>query len=131
MANRQFNQYFQTLEKRPVELYAKITFASGVATISNAKGITSITRAASDGKYNIVLNDKYQALLGANVAFKDASAVPVSPVWYFTALNAAAGTATIDFIALGYSSVITYTSTAPADTTTVYLTLTLSNSTAK
>ncbi len=66
MANRQFQQFRYSMEKAVVDLYMKVAIgAAGAPTISRAKGVTSITRNSS-GKYTIVLQDNYYALLHVN-----------------------------------------------------------------
>ena len=129
MANRAFNQFQHSLEKGVVHLYAEVTFATGVSTITSGrgKGITSITQ-SSGGKYDIVLDDKYIRLLSCDAIFKDTSAVPVSMSRYLVAEAVSSGTLSIIF---GTTSTTGSTSTAPADTSTLYLHLALSNSSAK
>lgn len=72
MANRMFNQFQGSLEKGVVQLYAEVAFdASGVGTITRAKGIASISNqhGGVTGAYRLILQDSYVRMLGftANV----------------------------------------------------------------
>lgn len=127
MANRNFNQFRYSLEKNVVDLWAKVTFSSGAATVARGKGIASITKNGT-GTYDVVLQDKYVALLGFDASFKDATgagaAVPLSRFAYISAEDVTAGTMTVVF------TVLANTVTDPADATVAYLHFTLSNSSA-
>ena len=64
MANRYFDQFRYSLEKKVVDLFAHVSIgAAGVATIVRAKGIESVVRGATAGKYKITLEDRYNYLL--------------------------------------------------------------------
>lgn len=126
MANRWFNQFFHTLEKFPVALYAKVSFGtSGAPTLSvvNSKGIASISRSAA-GTYLVTLQDKYVKLLCANGVF-DASAaaagVPDAPEISISNNGVTSGTLTIKTLAGGVD-------TDPAENEVLYLKIELSNS---
>lgn len=83
MANRYFNQFRLSLEKKLVDLYARVTFgSSGAPTldVANSKGIKSISRTGA-GAYTIVLQDSYARLMGVNKINVSASA-PASPSMY-------------------------------------------------
>lgn len=95
MANREFNQFGQTMEKCVVKLFAHVTFgATGAPTLdrSNSKGIVSVTR-NSTGKYTFVFGtkvgmlDTYNKLL--NITHLNdtigTSAAPTAPLIYLTA----------------------------------------------
>ncbi len=127
MADRNYTEFRYSLEKKVVDLYARVTFSGGTATVARGKGIKSITKNGT-GTYDIVLSDKYKALLGFDAAFKDATsagtAVPLSRFAYISAEDVTAGTMTIKF------TVLANTVTDPANATTVYLHFALSNSSA-
>lgn len=127
MADRNYAEFRYSLEKKVVDLYAKVTFSGGAATVARGKGIKSITKNGT-GTYDIVLSDKYKALLGFDVMFKDASSaasnVPLSRFAYISAEDVTAGTMTIKF------TVLANTVTDPANSTTAYLHFALSNSSA-
>ena len=124
MAARAFTESWNSLHKKPVSLFAKVTFATGAATVAVGRGITSITKNGT-GTYDIVLADKYYSFVGADVVFKDASAVPLTCFNYFSALAPQSGTATIVFANASKSA------TDPADTSTLYLRMDFDDSTAK
>ena len=121
MADRNFQQFQYSLEKKVVNLFATVTFSSGAATLVRGKGITSITSAGS-GVYNVVLQDKYKTMLGCEVSFKDASAVP-GPA-FMSAYDAAAGTLSVKFTNSSLSAA------NPADSTTAFIHIILGNSSA-
>lgn len=78
--NRLYNQFRLALEKKIVDLYARVTIgAAGAPTLvaSASKGIQSITR-NSAGLYTIVLQDKYVGLLHFSVAVQLAAGAPSS-----------------------------------------------------
>ena len=80
MANRLFYQFRLSLEKSIVDLFGKVTFgATGAPTLvaASSKGILSITR-NSAGRYTIVLQDTYYALLMANFIILNSTA-PAAP----------------------------------------------------
>jgi hypothetical protein len=93
-----FSQFRYSLEKAPVDLFAKVTFSSGAATVARGKGFTSITKNGT-GLYDIVLKDKYFLLLAMSATCLNGSATPLAStaggIWYVKAVNAAAGTLTI------------------------------------
>lgn len=121
MADRNFQQFQYSLEKKVVNLFATVTFSSGAATLVRGKGIASITSAGS-GVYNVVLQDKYKTMLGCEVSFKDASAVP-GPA-FMSAYDAAAGTLSVKFTNSSLSAA------NPADSTTAFIHIILGNSSA-
>lgn len=82
MANRRMFQFRLSLQRDIVDLSLKAAIgATGAPTISttDAKGITSITR-NSAGKYTILLQDNYAALMSAQVTVLNAtaSAAPIT-----------------------------------------------------
>lgn len=82
MANRRMFQFRYSLQRDIVDLSLKAAIgASGAPTISttDAKGIVSITR-NSAGRYTILLQDNYAALMAANISVLNATvaAAPVS-----------------------------------------------------
>jgi hypothetical protein len=122
-----FSQFRYSLEKAPVDLFAKVTFSSGAATVARGKGFTSITKNGT-GLYDIVLKDKYFLLLAMSATCLNGSATPLAStaggIWYVKAVNAAAGTLTIGSLQVSGAAA------DPADTTTLFLSLALSNSAA-
>lgn len=66
MANRKFQQFQYSLEREVVKLYAKFTpdqtGTSGSCTKSYGFGISAINK-VSTGRFQIVLEDKYNKLL--------------------------------------------------------------------
>ena len=133
MANRRFEQFQLSLEKKVVTLFMNVTIgASGAPTLTSPsgsnqnKGILSITR-VSAGKYTIVFGsnaspspDTYQRLLSLhrNTLNATASAAPATIV---TADNSPSGSVTIQ--CLNGSS-----ATDPASGEVMLLEIKLSNS---
>lgn len=121
MNKHSFVQFRYSLERKVVDLYATVTFATGVATVTRGKGITSITRtgSAGSGAYDVVFDSKYKALLSFDCAFKDdtsaANNVPLTRFCYIAAEDVAAGTMSLQF------TILANTANDPADATTVYL----------
>lgn len=63
MANRIFDQFRLSIEKKVVDLFVSVAFgAAGAPTLLNGKGIESVTQVAT-GEYDIVLDDFYYDLL--------------------------------------------------------------------
>lgn len=82
MANRRFFQFRLSAQRDVVDLSLKAAIgATGAPTLSttDAKGITSITR-NSAGKYTILLQNNYAALMSAQVTILNAtaSAAPIT-----------------------------------------------------
>lgn len=84
MANRRFQQFQMSLEKRQVSIFAHVTFgASGAPTldVSNSKGVVSVTR-NSAGVYTFVFGtdsqhlDPFVKLLSVKKVFMSASGTP-------------------------------------------------------
>lgn len=131
MANRRFEQFQLSLEKKVVNLFLKVSFGStGAPTIVKGKGICSIVR-NSAGKYTITYGipasatdpaktDTYASLLGVQHQFLNATA-PAAPGMYIVADNAASGTIQVQFNAAG-------TATDPGSGENVLMHLKLSNS---
>jgi hypothetical protein len=66
MANRLFNQFSFGLEKMRVSLFLSFSIdGSGdpVLDVANSKGIASITKLGTAGKYRITMQDAYVKLL--------------------------------------------------------------------
>lgn len=129
MANRWFQQFRYSLEKAVVDLYAVVDFgAAGAPTLdtsNNSKGITSITRTGA-GTYDIVLQDSYYKLLNVTGMFLTATGGPAAPTIYVSAES-------VGTQAGGTLTVVTQnggTDTDPADGETLYLQITLGNSSA-
>lgn len=132
MANRTYEQFQGTMERAVVKLFLEATFATGVATIVNGKGIKSFTNTGT-GAYSLIFGtsspakvDTYQSVLGIQASFKNASTVPAAPL-----CNIVADTVATDGkVTLLFSDADTPAATNPADTDTLLLEITLSNSSA-
>lgn len=82
MANSRLFQFRYSYERDLVDIFAKVTFgASGAPTLSNAKGVTSITH-NSAGKYTIVLKDNFNLLMSVTNSQMVASGAPAAPNFY-------------------------------------------------
>lgn len=81
MASRNFRSQFAYGYAVPVTLRAKMTFASGVASIAanTGMGIASITH-NSTGDYSIALQNTYNALLDVRAVFESGNAAPAGPI---------------------------------------------------
>jgi len=69
MANRYYNQFQYTAERAPVSLYATLEAgAAGAVAAVKGYGVASITKdGAVDGKYEIVLSDKFVRCIGVDL----------------------------------------------------------------
>lgn len=135
MANRFFNQFTNSLDKGVVKLYAKVAIgASGAPTLSaiNSKGFVSVTR-NSAGKYTFVLGtsssklDTYNRILDVQAQFKTSSAAPAAP----TVALVADSVNTLGTSSFAITCFSGSTATDPASGETMYVELTLSNSSAQ
>jgi hypothetical protein len=64
MANRYYNQAQYTAERAPVTLFGTLTVgAAGAVSAVKGYGIKSITKVTGDGKYEVVLSDKFSRCL--------------------------------------------------------------------
>jgi hypothetical protein len=134
MANRYGYQFSQTLEKKVVNLYAKVTFgASGAPTLSavNSKGIVSVTR-NSAGIYTFVFGTKagmldvYNKLLCVRHVLNSGSSAPASPALYVKADSVAtSGTCSLQIVMNSAG-----TATDPASGEIGYFNFTFGDSTA-
>lgn len=89
MANRLFQQFRFSLEKKVVELWGHVTFgAVGAPTLdtANSKGIKSIVR-NSAGTYTITLQDTYKYLLKVDAHWINPGAAPAAPSVYVVSQN--------------------------------------------
>jgi len=67
MANRYYNQFQYTAERAPVTLYATLEAgAAGAVAAVKGYGVASITKVAGDGKYEVVLSDKFVRCIGVD-----------------------------------------------------------------
>lgn len=135
MANRYQYQFSTTMEKKIVNLFAKVTFgATGAPTLDavNSKGVVSVTR-NSAGTYTFVFGtkagmlDTYVKLVSLDVIYNSGASAPAAPSIYVKANNIAtvntsslqvvvnaAGTATDPATGeIGYFNFIFGDSTAP------------------
>lgn len=135
MANRYFSQFFLTLVKAPVGLYARVTFgATGAPTLDkvNSKGILSIVRTGA-GAYTITLGgggvggaavDTYPRILMLKHMFLNATA-PAAPGLYIVSETVKTnGQILVQFNSAG-------TGTDPGSGEEVKLAIALTNSTAQ
>jgi hypothetical protein len=145
MAGRHTNQFMHSHERKPVKLFAVATAAGAAdmtlqywspttgalatAPAGGVKGIKSITYLASAGKYQIVLQDSYQRLLGMNIASLavDGATQPVAPNWQIMAQSV--GTATGGTINVWFYAPAGTVLTSPTSNTRLYIEITLSDST--
>lgn len=107
MANRYFTQFPLSMEKKVVNLFARVTYgASGAPTLSavNSKGIVSVTR-NSAGIYTFVFGtqagmlDVYVKLLMAKVVFNSGASAPAAPGMYIkTNSVSTVGTASLQVV---------------------------------
>lgn len=78
MASRLF-QFDYKYERDLVRIVAKITIGNtGAPTLTNAKGIASMTRDAA-GKYTVNLKDNYFLFMRANASFISGTSAPAAP----------------------------------------------------
>lgn len=129
MAQRTFNEFRHSLEKKVVDLFCNFTVgATGAPTLvaAKSKGVASISR-TSPGLYVITLQDRYVRFLGIRGTFKVAApAVPSAPVIQLSAETVATTkTITIQFVDLEVPA-----ATELASGEEIYLTITLCDSTA-
>lgn len=125
MSNRRFNQFRLQLEKKVVDLYAKVTIgATGAPTLVTAysKGIASIAR-NSAGNYTVTLDDKYPRFLFMQNFHADADGIVPSPVMSLIAEDVD-GLKTIQVV---FSDTASPSATELGDGETVYLHITLAN----
>lgn len=112
MANRWFEQYSYSLEKKPVTIYAVAdgggagvnmsllqwtNSAYSAAPSGGTRGVKSIARAA-DGQYTFTMQDNYQRLLdvSASAMAKDGSTTPLAVAcWVMANSPGASGGATV------------------------------------
>lgn len=136
MANRNFQQFAGTMERSVVKLFLKATFASGVATVVDGKGIKSFARTGA-GAYTVTLGttnppqtDIYNELLALQATFVTASGTPASPLCHVAVDDVSAdGTIDIVFTVPAYNAApaVVLTPTDPANGDTLLLEITLSN----
>lgn len=125
MANRYFEQFRYSFEKKVVDLYMKVAVgATGAPTLStaNSKGIASIAR-NSAGRYTITLQDKYQKLLMVDATILLASGLPAPQEFAIVsqAVTNSTPTVVVQFSAAGVA-------TDPDNGATLYLQITLGDS---
>lgn len=81
MANSMLYQFRYSYERDLVDVYAKITIgATGAPTLTQAKGVSSITR-VSAGLYDVVLKDNFYLFMMAHQSQLFATA-PTAPSMY-------------------------------------------------
>lgn len=126
MANRFFNQFRFSPEKKPVDLFAEVTFDSGTAslTVLRSKGFTSVATNGT-GDFTFTLDSKYNRVMDAKVRWLDGDALPLTPASFVVVRSA--NTVQITTCDLsGASGALVAAS--PADTSTMLLRVTCSDS---
>jgi hypothetical protein len=121
MANRRFEQFTYSLVKKLTFIVGKATYVSGSTSwvLNEGPGVTGITVDGA-GDYNLILQDKYSALLFAKFSIQKASAADlVAQIKSETV----ATTKIIEFKTLAVA-----TATAPANGDVIYFELCLRNS---
>jgi hypothetical protein len=129
MANRFFENRAYALEKAPVTLYVAVTATAtqtgnSPQTLTRAKGITSVTAAAT-GLWTFTFQDHYWAFLGLD--FTWLGSPPAAPEGYIISVAAdpAVGTpATLVWQNTNFAG----TATAPGTGNIAYFTFSFSNS---
>lgn len=95
MANSRLFQFRYSYERDLVDIFAKVTYgATGAPTLSQAKGVVSVTR-NSAGKYTFVLKDNFYLFMGASHSFVLSSGAPASPLFNVVSETVNASTKTI------------------------------------
>lgn len=126
MANRNFAEFRYSLEKKVVDLFAKVTVgATGAPTLARGKGIASVVR-NSAGLYTITLADKYNALLGATVTCIVPTGVQAAPNPQIVSETVA----TTKTVVIQFNDLSTPSATDPAEGESFLVHLALSNSSA-
>lgn len=127
MANRMYNQFQGSLEKGVVQLFLEATFTGADWTLTRGKGIGTIFSGAA-GLYFIELQDTYNRLLGVSAIIQGPSATTQSIAPIVQIRNASVDTDTkqVGLAITNYSGVLT----DPAAGEKIFVTITLSNSTA-
>lgn len=130
MANRLFQQFRWSLEKKVTDIFAFVTFgAVGAPTlvVAASKGVRSIVRNGA-GDFTVTLMDPYVRLLEIRQVFDTTvtAAAPTAPLLYVKAQSV--GTVTGGTLRLVFNSA--GIATDPATGEKVYLQFIFSNSTA-
>jgi hypothetical protein len=158
MANRTYNQFAGTLERKVVKLFAKILWTGGAPTlvtsevlnsstspitINPSQGFESLTDNGT-GEFTLTLGannggvptyDPYVRLLNASMTAVGSSplaAVPLSLIVKVDNVNGSSGNPSIQFITATFDvgTGAVSDSTVPDNGTVMYVELTLSNTTA-
>ncbi len=160
MANRTYNQFAGTLERKVVKLFAKILWTGGAPTlvtsevlnsstspitINPSQGFESLTDSGG-GQFVLTLGannggvptyDPYVRLLNVSMTAVPAGSVAAAPIALAVNndnVNGASGNPSIELITVtidaGASPITVSTSTVPDNGTVMYVELTLSNTTA-
>lgn len=129
MANRMFNQFQGSLEKGVVQLFAEVSFdASGVATLVRGKGFSSVFQPGAIGSFRLLLQDSYNRMLFASASVQGPAGVPTVPFVFVTSstnVTADPPSASVNFLSTNFAGALTNVTS-----TTVFITVFLSNSTA-
>lgn len=128
MADRMFNQEFNTLEMRPVSLWGTITFGStGAVSSSSGQGITSIVR-DDVGKYTITFDDKYNDLLHYTDKILEADDTDPTSVGMQTRLLSAGISSSTPTIVIQFYDFTDGSAADPADGSALYFQAMMRNS---
>jgi hypothetical protein len=126
MANRLFNQFSFGLEKMRVSLFLSFSIdGSGdpVLDVANSKGIASITKLGTAGKYRITMQDAYVKLLMVEQ-------LPVNPVSAAVLMSLDNDDVQNKIIDIQFASLVTGTGTYLSSGESRKMVLVLRNSTA-
>jgi hypothetical protein len=126
MANRLFNQFSFGLEKMRVSLFLSFSIdGSGdpVLDVANSKGIASITKLGTAGKYRITMQDAYVKLLMVEQ-------LPVNPVSAAVLMSVDNDDVQNKIIDIQFASLVTGTGTYLSSGESRKMVLVLRNSTA-
>jgi hypothetical protein len=157
MANRTYNQFGGTLERKVIKLFAKITYSGGApslvlsevlnsstspVTINPSQGFVSLTD-LGNGDFTLTLGasnggvptyDPYVRLLNVSMsAVPGGTAAAPIALWVINDnVNGSSGNPSITFttVTVGGSPLALSVSTVPDNGTVMYVELTLSNTTA-
>ena len=107
MAGSRLFQFRYSYERDLVDIFAKVTYgSSGAPTLSQAKGVVSITR-DSAGKYTLVLKDNFYLFMNMQNTQVVSSGVPAAPIFHVVSETVNATTKNIVIQFLSDASVAT------------------------
>ncbi len=130
MASRLYQQFQGTLEKGVVKLFATIvTSTSGAISTTTATGLTVAKVGSEAGRYRVTLDDKYTRLLSAQaIVVGAADAAYTSTAGVTTLLRNVAVSAATPVLDIQFTRTDTGADSEVIDGATIYIELTLKNS---